>query len=238
MGGHVTAVRVAPGKGPPPCPRPRDPPVGVEEDVDEHGGDGGQRVGGHGQDAEAGLGALHGVQRGGGSWQRGESHPSGVGTAWGQYRSATPWPSQPRPTIFRGAEGWPWGVPRGCGYRRWELEHLGGKRVVPGDPVSLTRLGLEEAVAHIVAGDRDALAAFFFVDVKFPRQRVDHHRQVPLPNLARGAGSGTVPPTLPVAHPPAAGLGIAGSPRSSATGANIPVGPGTGVPVIPRHSPG
>lgn len=48
------------------CPHPCHPPVGVEEDVDEHGGDGGQRVGRHGQDAEAVLGALHGVQRGAG----------------------------------------------------------------------------------------------------------------------------------------------------------------------------
>lgn len=178
-GTHVTVVQVALGEGPQPCPHPWDPPVGVEEDVNEHGGDGRQRVRGHGQDAEAGLGALHGVQRGACSW-RGESHSSGVGTAWGQYRSATPWPPQPQPGIPQGTEvppvgagasrrgtGWSWGT--------WDL-------------ASLTRLGLQEAVAHVIAGDRDTLATLLLVDVKLPRQRVDHHRQVPLPHLARGAG--------------------------------------------------
>ena len=53
----------------------------------------------------------------------------GVGTAWGQYRSATPWPPQPQPGIPQGAEGWPWG----CGYHWWELEHQGGNRVALGD---------------------------------------------------------------------------------------------------------
>lgn len=32
-----------------------------------------------------------------------------------------------------GCRGVTLGVPRGCGYRRWELEHLGGKRVIPRD---------------------------------------------------------------------------------------------------------
>lgn len=130
--GYVTAVQVAPGKRPPPCPHPRDSPVGVEEDVDEHGGDGGQRVGGHRQDTEAGLGALHGVQRGAGSWQ-GNGRASSLGTARGQSRSATPWPPRPQPGVSQGAEGWP-GGPKGCGYHRWELQHLGGDWVALGVP--------------------------------------------------------------------------------------------------------
>lgn len=88
--------------------------MGVEEDVNEHGGDGRQCVGGHSQDAEAGLGALHGVQRGAGGWQ-GDSHSSGAGTAWGQCRSATPWPPQPRLGIPQGTEGDSAGMLQGCG---------------------------------------------------------------------------------------------------------------------------
>lgn len=53
---------------------------------------------------------------------------SGLGTARGQSRSATPWPPRPRPQVSQGAEGWP-GGPQGCGYHRWELQHL---RVSPG----------------------------------------------------------------------------------------------------------
>lgn len=131
-GTNVTAVQVAPGKRPPPCPHPRDSPVGVEEDVDEHGSDGGQRVGGHRQDTEAGLGALHRVQHGAGGWQ-GNGRASGLGTARGQSRSATPWPPRPQPAVSQGAEGWP-GGPKGCGYHCWELEHLGGDRVALGVP--------------------------------------------------------------------------------------------------------
>lgn len=129
--GDVAAVQVAPGKRPPPSPHGRDSRVGVEEDVDEHGGDGGQRVGCHREDTEARLGALHGVQRGAGGWQ-GNGSVSGLGTARGQSRSATPWPPRPH---SQGAERWP-GAPKGSvgpgwpwvspeGHLQWELEHLG-----------------------------------------------------------------------------------------------------------------
>lgn len=128
-GGHVTAVRVAAGEGPPPCPRPRDPPVGVEEDVDEHGGDGGQRVGGHGQDAEAGLGALHGVQRGAGGWQGGRA----TRQEWGQLGDSTAVPPRghrshgpPSLGVHRGGPG---GSPQdaGAGASRREAGGPGGR---------------------------------------------------------------------------------------------------------------
>lgn len=63
-------------------------------------------------------------------------------------------------------------------------------------PVSLTWLGLEEAVAHIIAGDRDTLATLLPVDVELPSQRMDHNRQVPLPHLPQGTGSGPALPPL------------------------------------------
>lgn len=90
-------------------------------------------------------------------------------------------------------------VPRGYGYHHLWLEHLGGTEWSQGtrNPVSLTWLGLEEAVAHVIAGDRDALATLLLVDVKLPGQRVDHHGQVPLPHLPRGTGSGPGLPPLP-----------------------------------------
>lgn len=110
---------------------PLDPPMGVEEDVDEHGGNGGQRVGGHGQDAEAGLGALHRVQRGAGGCQ-GDRHPSGLGTAQGQSRSATPWPPPPPPSIPPGTR-----VARGV--RMWV--QAGASRTGPGGPGDGVTLG-------------------------------------------------------------------------------------------------
>lgn len=227
--GHGTAVEVAPGKRPQSCPRPRDPPVGVEEDVDEHGGDGRQGVGGHGQDAEAGLGALHRMQRGAGGWER---HPSGLGTVQQCHPVATSHSlAALRVRRYRavGAGASLWG-------HRWPWETGWPWQVGTQHLVSLTRLGLEEAIACIVAGDGDALATLFLVDVELPRQRVDHHRQVPLPHLARGAGSGPAPPPLPTASP-TTGQGQVGSSPSS-TRANGPGAPGTTVPAIAWHSPG
>lgn len=180
--------------------------MGVEEDVDEGGGDGGQCFRVQREDTKAVLWTLDRMHRGvGPCWGNqeveSERRPVGWGAPWWLARegpglsvaSCSTVTYQPRAPILQRV------FPHTGNGPQWEEVPPTQVWVPEG---ALTMLSTGTAIAGIVPGNRHRLPAHLSVNVELLGQRVDHHGQVLLPHLghrkmAYHAGPPAARPTLP-----------------------------------------